>query len=366
MSVGTGKEDELLFWIALRLVAGVGNVFYKRLIAAFGTPERVFAAPFEELVQVEGIPQAVADRIRHSADFGAAGEVLAQIRKEGAGVITLTDPRYPVLLKQINDPPPFLYTKGRPETLSAGPCVALVGTRFPSPYGEEVTAEIALALVSQGFTIVSGMAKGIDAIAHRTALEHRGSTIAVWGTGIDRVYPAENRQLAHGLADNGLILSEYPPGTPPLDMNFPERNRIISGLSLAVIVTEASLNSGTMITVSHALDQGRDVFAVPGQIYSMMSQGTNRLIKHGCAMVDTVDSLITEIRALVPKQEGGEPPVTQEHADLLSLLSPEPMDLDTLIAQSKFDTAKVMSMLTEMEIRGVVKQLPGKRFVKME
>ncbi|MCL5878556.1 MAG: DNA-processing protein DprA, partial [Deltaproteobacteria bacterium] len=242
----------------------------------------------------------------------------------------------------------------------------IVGTRFPSPYGEEITAEIALALVKQGVTLVSGMAKGIDSATHKTALENRGTTIAVWGTGINRVYPAENRQLAHDIADKGLILSEYPLDTPPLDKNFPARNRIISGLSLAVIVTEASLNSGTMITVSHALDQGRDVFAVPGQIYSMMSQGTNRLIKHGCAMVDSVDSLVAEIRAILPSEKKSTAALPESHAGVLSVLSSDPMDLDTIIIRSQFDTAKVMSILTEMELNGIVKQLPGKRFIKME
>ncbi len=366
MSGDASKKDELLFWIALRLVEGVGNVTYKRLIASFGTPQRVFSAPSGDLLQVEGITQSVADRIRHSTVFPAAETALARIRQEGVQVVTLSDPQYPELLKQINDPPPFLYAKGRTDVLTASPCIAIVGTRFPSPYGEEVTGEIALAMAGLGLTIVSGMAKGIDAVAQRTALAHNVPTIAVWGTGINRVYPAENRKLAHEIADKGLILSEYPLDTPPLDTNFPERNRIISGLSLAVIVTEASLNSGTMITVSHALDQGRDVFAVPGQIYSMMGQGTNRLIKHGCAMVDSIDSLVAEVRALLPKQTPDAAAIPEAHAGLLAFLSREPVDLDTIITLSKFDTAKVMSMLTEMEISGVVKQLPGKRFVKME
>ena len=250
MSANTGKKDELLFWIALRLVEGVGSVTYKRLIASFGAPQRVFSAPYDDLLQVEGVPEAVAGRIVHSTVFPAAEALLAGIRQQGVKVVTLSDPQYPAQLKQINDPPPFLYAKGRTDILSAAPCIAIVGTRFPSPYGEEVTGEIALALAGLGLTIVSGMAKGIDAVAHTTALAHNAPTIAVWGTGINRVYPAENRKLAHEIADKGLILSEYPLDTPPLDTNFPERNRIISGLSLAVIVTEASLNSGTMITVS--------------------------------------------------------------------------------------------------------------------
>ncbi len=366
MSFDTNTNDELLSWIALNRVEGVGNIFYKRLISAFSSPQKVFSASYDEIREMAGIPDAVVNRIKHFDAVAPAEEELKRIQQEGIDIITLSDKHYPPLLKQINDPPPFLYAKGRVDILTGSPCIAIVGTRFPSPYGEEITAEIALALVKQGVTIVSGMAKGIDSAAHKTALENRGTTIAVWGTGINRVYPAENRQLAHDIADKGLILSEYPLDTPPLDKNFPARNRIISGLSLAVIVTEASLNSGTMITVSHALDQGRDVFAVPGQIYSMMSQGTNRLIKHGCAMVDSVDSLVAEIKAILPSEKKSTAGMPESHADVLSVLSSDPMDLDTIIIRSQFDTAKVMSILTEMELNGIVKQLPGKRFIKME
>ncbi len=366
MSFDTNKYDELLSWIALKHVQGVGSIFYKRLIAVFNSPKNVFSASYDELMKVEGISDTVVKRIKHFDSIARAEEELKRIKQEGIEIITLTDKHYPQLLRQINDPPPFLYAKGQLDVALQSPCIAIVGTRFPSPYGEEVTSEIALALVKEGFTIVSGMAKGIDSIAHKTAITHKGSTITVWGTGINRVYPAENKQLAHDIADHGLIMSEYPMDTPPLEANFPERNRIISGLSLAVIVTEASLNSGTMITVSHALDQGRDVFAVPGQIYSMMSQGTNRLIKHGCAMVDSIESLIIEVKAFMPSQKNNKFEMSESHINVLSTLSSEPMDLDTIIIRSKFDTAKVMSILTEMELNGVVKQLPGKRFIKME
>ncbi len=367
MSLDINKKDELIPWIALKQVEGIGNVFYKRLIASFDTPGRVFSAPYDELIQVEGISESVVNRIKRFDGIDKAEEAFKRIQQEGIDIITLSDRHYPPLLKQINDPPPFLYARGQLDAPLRSPCIAIVGTRFPSPYGEEVTAEIALALVKEGVTIVSGMAKGIDSVAHKTAIAHAGSTVSVWGTGINRIYPSGNKQLAHDIAEHGLILSEYPMDTPPLDVNFPERNRIISGLSLAVVVTEASLNSGTMITVSHALDQGRDVFAVPGQIYSMMSQGTNRLIKHGCAMVDSIDSFLAEIKTLLPSKKSSRTEMTESHLSILSVLSPaEPVDLDTIIIRSKFDTGKVMSILTEMELNGVVKQLPGKRFIKME
>lgn len=366
MSTNTNKKDELIFWIALKQVEGVGNVSFKRLIETFGTARAVFSASADELGRVEGIPGSLINRIRNFRSFDEAGDACTRAVREQIGILTLADKHYSPLLKQINDPPPFLYTQGRQDTLLQKPCIAIVGTRFPSPYGEQMAKEISAALTAEDFTVVSGMARGIDSIAHKTALQHRGRTIAVWGTGINRIYPSENKELAKDLARHGLILTEYPFDTPPLDVNFPERNRIISGLSLAVVVIEASLNSGTMITVSHALDQGREVFAVPGQIYSMMSQGTNRLIKQGCNMVDSVDNLVRELKALVPPARESAPGLSGDHADILALLSPEPLDLDTVIARSQFDTAKVMSMLTEMELNGIVKQLPGKRFIKME
>ncbi len=361
----TDIRDDLYYWLALRRVEGIGAVYCKKLIDAFHGPKAVFSASSEELQGVGGIAGTLADRIKDFGGFDDAQNEIEKIRKEGIGIVTLTDARYPALLKRIADPPPFLYTKGLPDT-PVERCIAVVGTRFPSPYGGRVTEDIVLELIARGFTIVSGMAKGVDAVAQRTALLHKGHTVAIWGTGLDRAYPAENARLAQDIARYGLILTEYPLGTPPLETNFPERNRIISGMSLAVIVTEASLNSGTMITVSHALDQGREVFAVPGPIDAMMSQGTNRLIKQGGGMVDTVDSLIAELEVLAPRSPARRADLPREQADVLSALEAGTMDLDTLISRLKIDTAKVMSILTEMELNGLVKQLPGKRFMRME
>ncbi len=365
MIKNTGTRDDLYYWLALKRVGGIGNVYFKKLVHAFHSPESVFSASMEELQKVDGIAGSIAARIKDFDRFDEVDDELSRIREQNIDIITLTDGQYPKLLKQIPDPPPFLYAKGVLDT-PAQKCIAVVGTRFPSPYGEQITGEIAAELVHQGYTIASGMAKGIDAAAHKTAILHKGSTVAVWGTGIDRVYPSENIQLAQDIARHGLILTEYPPGTPPIETNFPGRNRIISGMSIAVIVTEASLNSGTMITVSHALDQGREVFAVPGPIFSMMSQGTNRLIKQGGNMVDTIDNLIKELHALIPFEQCDKPEMPQSHTEVLSVLSSTPVDLDTVISRLKFDTAKVMSILTEMELNGTVKQLPGKRFIKTE
>ncbi len=357
-------KDDLFYWIALRHIEGVGNVCYKRLIDAFHSPEAVFSASGDNLNQIEGISKHVADRIKSFDRFDKVEDELKTIKKGNVSVITLSDNNYPKLLRQVNDPPPLLYAKGILALANEAPCIAIVGTRFPSLYGRHVTEDIALSLVEEGFIVVSGMAKGVDSTAHKAAIKYRGKTIAVWGTGINRIYPFENRQLAGEIEKYGLILTEYSYDTPPLDVNFPERNRIISGLSIAVIVTEASLNSGTMITVSHALDQGREVFAVPGQIYAMMSQGTNKLIKQGGSMVTTVDELIKEIKGLLPDKKNKMPDLPQPHIDILSVLSSTPADLDTVIIKSGFDTARVMGILTEMELSGVIKQLPGKRFIK--
>lgn len=367
MSMSPKIKDDIIYWLALKQVQGIGNVIYKKLINAFNTPDRIFKAPIEELRKAEGIPESLLERIKAFNSFEEHEKELQAIKHLDVSIITFNDESYPPLLKQINDPPPYLYVKGD-LSIKNNKVVAVVGTRYPSPYGQTATKELAQRLVEEGYTIVSGMARGIDSMAHKSAIDNKGRTVAVFGCGINVVYPESNKELSKKIIDHGALITEYSINTPPLQMNFPERNRIISGMATALIVVEASLNSGTMITVSHALDQGREVFAAPGQIYSMMSQGTNRLIKHGATMIDSIDTLIEELNNLTSFEDEDKRPqqVPDAYVDILKYISNEPVALDTVISQSNIETSKVMSILTEMELNGFVKQLPGKRYIKME
>jgi len=272
-------QESLKYWIALRAVEEVGCVGYRALLAAFSSPRAVFSAPARSLQTVSGIGPKTADHIRSFSNWRMAEREVTLAAKHGVAVVTCEDPRYPRNLLNIYDYPPFLYVKG--SLVSDEVCVAIVGSRLASVYGRYVTEKISRELALKGLTVVSGLARGIDAAAHRGALAGKGRTIAVLGCGLDVVYPPENEELAQAIAANGALVTEFPFGTPPNAPNFPSRNRIISGLSLGVVVVEAGEKSGSLITARIAAEQGRSVFAVPGAIEAAGSRGTNRLIKQG-------------------------------------------------------------------------------------
>ncbi|RNC71414.1 MAG: DNA-protecting protein DprA [Desulfuromonadales bacterium] len=354
---------DTFYWFALRSVPLVGNVLFKRLLERFGSPEAVFRAADAELVSVKGVSPAVAASLRGHDPRPFAERECDAVRQSGVRVVTLLDDEYPPLLREIADPPPYLYVKG--SLAGLGRTVAVVGSRRASSYGRTVTERLAEELARHGVTVVSGMARGVDTAAHRGALTGKGHTVGVLGCGVDVVYPSENRPLFREVAELGALVSEFPLGTGPLAENFPRRNRIISGISHGVLVVEAAEKSGSLITARVALDQGRDVYAIPGNITSGGSRGTNRLIREGAKLVECVEDILEElpggrIARHVPVRPAPELP--PEEAAVHRLLAAEPLHIDEIIAKSALTVGELSAMLLRLELKGVVSQLPGKYF----
>ncbi len=350
------------YWLGFSAVNGVGPVRVRALLQHFGDLERAWHAEEDEWRAVGLDRRAIANlrRARRSLDLDA---LEAQLETLGADALTLQDADYPALLKEIPDAPPVLYIKG---TLQPNDrwAVAFVGTRRATVYGREMTRRLVAPLVEAGLTIVSGLALGIDAAAHRAALEAGGRTIAVLGCGIDRVYPPEHRRLADSIVQQGALVTEFPPGTPPEAKNFPVRNRIISGLSLGVVVVEAPSRSGALLTANVAADQGREVFAVPGNVTSSASMGANRLLQNGAKLVLNVQDILDELnldytavetRSHVQKLVPEGPIETQ----LAALLGDQPVHIDELYHQSNLTFTQVSSALVIMELKGLVLRHEG-------
>jgi DNA processing protein len=346
-----------------------------RLIERFGSPAGVRAAPGQALAALGlGAPAITAIR---TPDRAFVDSVLAWTQGPDAHAIPLDDPRYPPLLAQIPDPPVLLYCRGDPLIL-AEPQVAIVGSRNPSPQGLALTRELAARLAAWGLTIVSGLAVGIDSAAHQGALES-GRTVAVLGTGPDLVYPAVNRDLARRIAAQGVLASELPPGVGPLARNFPRRNRIVSGLALGTLVTEAALRSGSLITARHALEQGREVLAVPGSVHSPLARGCNALIRDGARLVEDAAQVLEELgpqlrgllaAAAAAPAEPGEPappagaPLDADHRRLLEAMGFDPVAPDELIGRTGWPAASLSSMLLVLELEGHVSSCPGGRYCR--
>ena len=359
--------DDKVYAIALTLVAGIGPVNYQRLVARFGSARKVFEADFRKISQVEGVGEKLAGRIKSFKSFEEAEEDLKRARSKGVYIVSLEDDNYPVNLRNIPSPPPFIYVKGslKKEDERA---VAMVGTRRASNLGRLNAERIAFDLARHGITVVSGMAKGIDTCCHRGALSAGGRTIGVLGCGLDHIYPMENRSLYDDIASNGALLSEFPLGTPPYAQNFPRRNRIISGLALGVVIVEAPARSGALITAHLALDQGREVFAVPGSPGIVTSQGCNQLIKMGAKLVETAEDIISEILPQLPRAPKPQPKperaLSHDEEKILKLLSQEPCHVDAIAERTGLPTPKVLSLLTQMELNRLIRQLPGMVFVR--
>jgi DNA processing protein len=368
-------------WIALNMTPGVGPRAAARLLERFGSAEGVFGALRSELERLRLRPEAVesiALRDRHEE----AERELERVREiEAADVLVLDDGAYPALLREIADPPITLYVRGHWAKCLDAPCVGVVGSRRCSTYGQNVALMLARDLASRGVTIVSGLARGIDAAAHRGALEAGGRTVAVLGTGIDEVYPRDHRKLAEEILEKGgALVTQFPLGTPPVAENFPYRNRIISGLSLGVVVVEAAENSGSLITARLAMEQNREVFAVPGNITSRNSFGTNYLIKGaGAKLVQAWQDVVAELppdiaaQILPPelknakgKKDAALPNdlSAQELAVLRLLSADEPAHIDALAGLSKLSVQELTGVLLGLEMRELIKQLPGKCFVR--
>ncbi|MBC9072883.1 DNA-protecting protein DprA [Thauera sp. CAU 1555] len=363
-------QPDLAAWLRLTLTPGVGPERQRRLLAAFGLPDSIFAAGRSALIAVVG--RDIADALLAPPDQAAIDATLAWALEPGNHVLTLADAAYPRSLLDTADPPVLLYAKGEPALLTR-PALALVGARSATAQGQDNARAFARALAEAGFAIVSGLALGIDAAAHRGALEAAdGATVAVIGTGADRIYPARNQALARAIAERGLILSEFPLGTPPLPHNFPRRNRLIAGLARGVLVVEAALGSGSLITARLAAEGGREVFAIPGSIHSPLSRGCHRLIRDGAKLVETAADILEELHWGTPTNPApGEPPPAAETpaaaaddpaAALLVHLGHDPVDLDTLAARSGLTVDALYAILLPMELDGRIARLPGGRF----
>jgi DNA processing protein len=364
---GVPMRDAYAPWVALGRVKGLGGVGFKRLATRFTDPTQALFASSAELEQVEGLHREVIDGLVHFSDWRDIDDELRRTREAGVAIVPFNDSRYPARLRMIADPPPVLYMKG---AIAAADdrAVAIVGSRSASDYGRRVARDLARGLASLGFTVVSGMARGIDGAAHESALQAGGRTIAVLGSGVERAYPPEHERLYRRISDGGAVISELPVGTRPMAFNFPARNRLISGLSLGVVVVEATEKSGSLITAALALEQGREVFAVPGEVGASRSRGTHRLIRQGAKLVETVDDIIEEVAPQLAR--GGAPAhaparVLPPSANastrrVLELLQDNSLQVDQVIERSGLPAADVLEILLDLELQGFIRQAPGK------
>ena len=347
-------DAELASWLALNQIPGLGNEGLRRLLQAFGTPTQIFATPVHTLQQV--VQPVIAATITQGWDEATLTPITSWLADPHNHIVTLADPDYPQALLNISDPPLLLYVKGRLELLNH-PALAVVGSRNATPQGLSNAEAFAQAASAAGLCIISGMAHGIDAAAHRGGLREYGSSIGIVGTGLDKVYPAANRQLAHRLAQEGALISEFSLGTPPLAANFPRRNRLISGLSLGCLVVEASLQSGSLITARMALEQGRDVFAIPGSIHAPQTKGCHHLIKQGAKLVECAQDILEELGRFSASTTL-QPSVLEEHP-LLMHLGFDPVDMDSLSQRSGLTIGALSAILLQLELDGDIATLPG-------
>ena len=372
------SRQHLEAWLTLHLAPSLGSTSCRKLVEHFGSPERVLSATASQLKEA-------ASRVRQKAIAAlcddskeglglAARQELERAEELGIEFFTIDDPRYPVLLKNIHDPPIILYVLGNTEALE-GRGIAMVGSRAATHYGRDVAGQLAEGLARQGFTIVSGMALGIDTESHKGALAAGGRTIAVLGCGLDVIYPPSNHLLYKQISESGAVVSEYPLGTEPDNFRFPARNRIISGLSLGVVVVEATKRSGSLITANHALEQGREIFAVPGRIDSVKSAGSHALLQEGAKLVLNINDITEE---LVPtmqiqpaaglsqaaKNSASMEGLSLEEEKIYGFLDVYPSSIDEIIRQSGFTPQKANELLLMMELRGIVESLPGKSYRK--
>ncbi len=387
MATAVLTQEETLHWLALRMVPGLGTVGTLRILDKLKSPQAIFRASASE-IEAAGTSPAQARAIATGCSFEDAVEQQQKMMSAGAHLISIHDSRYPQRLREIFDPPLVLFAIGRTELLAAH-SIAVVGTRRPTPYGIAATERLAADLARAGLAIVSGMARGIDTAAHKAALAEQGDTVAVLGCGIDVLYPADNRKLYDDISRRGLLVSEFPMGAPAYPQNFPIRNRIVSGISSGVLIVEGAQHSGSAITARLAMDQGREVFAVPGNITSKMSWGPNLLVKQGAKLVQEWTDVTNELPAGVRRElvsraqqkilaeggnqgsgvadEGLEEPMKALAKRVLNHLQVDtPQQLETLLETFEgVSSSELIGALFELEMSGLVRQLPGKSFVKV-
>ena len=362
-----GAAESLAAWLRLTLIPGVGGKTQRKLLKAFGPPETIFAAGRATIAGVIG--GKAASLLLDTDNHAVVARALAWSEVPGQQLLTLADAEYPQALLQIADPPTLLYVRGRLDLLNK-PALAVVGSRNPTPQGLNNAERFAAALAEAGLTIASGLALGIDAAAHRGALRSSSNTVAFIGTGIDRLYPAANQQLALDISARGAIVSEFPLGVPPAAANFPRRNRLISGFSHGTLVVEATVDSGSLITARLAAEQGREVFAIPGSIHSPHSRGCHKLIREGAKLVETVQDVLDELScplrplaaAATPAYPGDARP---QDSGLLATIGLDPCSLDELVQRSGLTADVVSVMLLHLELDGQIATLPGGRYQRI-
>lgn len=369
------NTNHFRYWLALTNVMDIGPAAIKRLLSAFKTPEIVFKATLSELMDVSKIREAQARNIKEFNDWDKIDKEIQKIKKHDIRIITFDDNEYPELLRQIDSPPMLLYCKGNinPQDKYA---VAIVGSRLMTEYGRRVADKLASELAQCGLTIVSGMAKGIDSISHKSAIKTGGRSIAVLGSGLDRPYPFENSELFRALSQSGCVLSEFAMGTPPNKENFPRRNRLISGLSLGVIVIEATKESGSLITANYALEQNKEVFAIPGNITSKSSYGTNELIKKGAKLVQNVDDILEELHphlaglkeysvnllARKARNTDAMADINDDEKNILSIIGNDYVHIDIISRKLNIPPNRLHPLLLDLEIKGLIRQTEGNKF----
>jgi len=357
------------FWIGLSSIPGIGRVTFRKLAGCFGSPEQALNATTEELRSRAGLSDKLAAAITSFPWRGQAEQELAKARSAGVAIITADSAEYPDSLRNTPDPPLFLYVKGALQPGDSN-AVAIVGTRKPTHYGTSVTRKMAGELAMAGFTIISGMARGIDTQAHKGALAAQGRTIAVLGCGIDVVYPPENKALMEDISRCGAVITENAFGTQPESGYFPARNRIISGLARGTVIIEAAEDSGSLITAAYTREQGRRLFAVPGNIGSLTSKGTNSLIKQGAVLVEGAADILSDLgtnRADERKApERALPALTQEEDAVYRCITDEPKHIDSIMIECRSTAGKLSGVLITLELKGLARQLPGKYYVREE
>ena len=357
----TQNHKDAESWLRLTLIPGLGSSALRKLLSEFGSPEAVLAARGADLKPF--VDSELSALIAAGGNIQSAHRALEWLEDPANHLVTLADAEYPQMLLQTADPPPLFYVKGRRELLNR-PSLAIVGSRNASPQGIASAEEFARTLSDAGVTIVSGLALGIDAAAHRGGLAGAARSIAVIGTGPDIVYPARNRDLAHQLAATGALMSEFPLGTPAIGSNFPRRNRVISGMTRGCLVVEAALESGSLITARYANEQGREVFALPGSIHSPLVKGCHALIKQGAKLVDSASDILEELNLGSSMSVARDLPadLSPEAEQLLAAMGFEPCDLDALCARLQTGPDKLVALLLNLELQGLVETLPGGRY----
>jgi len=368
------SDQDLKYWLALHRAKGIGPAAFSALLAHFKQPGEVFDCSDAQLLAA-GLGHNAIKAI-HNPDWSGVQIDLDWLNEDSSHhILTLNDPDYPALLHEISGPPPVLFVNGQKNCLNNSQ-IAMIGSRNPTPSGKQTAVDFARHLAAAGLTISSGLAIGIDAACHQGALDADGYTIAVTGTGLDRIYPARNQALAHQIRETGALITEFPIGTPARPENFPRRNRIISALSLGTLVIEAALRSGSLITARYALEQGREVFAIPGSIHSPLARGCHHLIKEGAKLVETADDIINELLPLVnydrktdqsiENNEDSTNNLTQEYGLLIENMGFDPVSVDEIINRSGLTAEEVSSMMLILELQGHVASSPGGCYIRVK